>query len=74
LDLSAEGNRHWDDARIFRSKEDSISECSDLFAERSRYIVRHVVEAHGGTVHAESDGEGLGATFTVRLPVASASQ
>jgi PAS domain S-box-containing protein len=37
-------------------------------------IVRHVVEAHGGTVHAESDGEGLGATFTVRLPVASASQ
>jgi signal transduction histidine kinase len=33
-------------------------------------VVRHVVEVHGGTVHVDSDGEGLGATFTVRLPVA----
>jgi PAS domain S-box-containing protein len=32
-------------------------------------IVRHLVELHGGTVHAESDGEGKGSTFTVRLPV-----
>lgn len=32
-------------------------------------IVRHVVEMHGGTVKAESEGEGLGATFTVSLPV-----
>src|SRR5688572_22815328 len=31
-------------------------------------IVRHLVELHGGTVSAESAGEGLGATFTVRLP------
>jgi signal transduction histidine kinase/ActR/RegA family two-component response regulator len=31
-------------------------------------IVRHVVELHGGTVRAESDGEGRGATFTVELP------
>ncbi|HKV10907.1 MAG TPA: ATP-binding protein [Thermoanaerobaculia bacterium] len=32
-------------------------------------IVRHLVELHGGTVHAESAGPGQGATFTVRLPV-----
>jgi signal transduction histidine kinase/CheY-like chemotaxis protein len=32
-------------------------------------IVRHLVELHGGTVKAESPGEGRGATFTVRLPL-----
>ncbi|MBG1263976.1 hybrid sensor histidine kinase/response regulator [Nostoc commune] len=32
-------------------------------------IVRHLVELHGGEVWAESCGEGLGATFTVRLPL-----
>ncbi|HKQ69800.1 MAG TPA: response regulator [Polyangiaceae bacterium] len=32
-------------------------------------IVRHLVELHGGTVHVESEGEGHGATFIVRLPV-----
>ena len=31
-------------------------------------VVRHLVEAHGGTVEANSDGEGQGATFVVRLP------
>ena len=31
-------------------------------------IVRHLVELHGGTVSAESDGSGKGATFTIRLP------
>jgi PAS domain S-box-containing protein len=30
-------------------------------------IVRHLVELHGGTVLAESPGEGKGATFTVTL-------
>jgi signal transduction histidine kinase len=32
-------------------------------------IVKHLVELHGGTVHADSPGEGQGATFTVRLPL-----
>jgi CheY-like chemotaxis protein len=32
-------------------------------------IVKHIVEAHGGSVKADSAGEGYGATFTVRLPV-----
>ncbi|HEV3469101.1 MAG TPA: PAS domain S-box protein, partial [Pyrinomonadaceae bacterium] len=31
-------------------------------------IVRHLVELHGGTVRAESEGEGRGATFTIELP------
>jgi signal transduction histidine kinase len=31
-------------------------------------IVRHVVELHGGSVRAESAGEGQGASFTVVLP------
>jgi PAS domain S-box-containing protein len=32
-------------------------------------IARHLVELHGGTVHAESAGVGQGATFKVRLPL-----
>jgi PAS domain S-box-containing protein len=35
-------------------------------------IVRHLVELHGGSVHVDSAGENLGATFTVKLPVAVA--
>ena len=34
-------------------------------------IVRHLVELHGGTVAAESGGEGEGATFTVELPISA---
>jgi PAS domain S-box-containing protein len=32
-------------------------------------IVRHIVEAHGGSVHAESGGAGKGAVFTVKIPL-----
>ena len=32
-------------------------------------IVRHLVEVHGGRITASSPGDGLGATFTVTLPV-----
>jgi PAS domain S-box-containing protein len=32
-------------------------------------IVRHLIELHGGTVSAASEGEGKGATFTVMLPI-----
>ncbi len=34
-------------------------------------IVRSIVELHGGSVAAQSDGEGTGATFTVTMPVAT---
>ena len=37
-------------------------------------IVRHIVELHGGTVVAHSDGTGQGATFTVRLPLSVAAR
>jgi PAS domain S-box-containing protein len=32
-------------------------------------LVRHLIELHGGTVQASSDGPGHGATFTVTLPI-----
>ncbi|MGZ3458369.1 MAG: hybrid sensor histidine kinase/response regulator, partial [Archangium sp.] len=35
-------------------------------------IVRHLVEAQGGSVQAESPGEGKGATFRVTLPLGGA--
>ena len=34
-------------------------------------IVRHLVAAHSGTIHATSAGEKLGSTFTVELPLLS---
>jgi signal transduction histidine kinase len=35
-------------------------------------IARHLVELHDGEITAESEGEGCGATFTVRLPLPDA--
>jgi PAS domain S-box-containing protein len=35
-------------------------------------LVRSLVELHGGTVEARSDGPGRGSTFDVRLPLAAA--
>ncbi|MEH1963787.1 MAG: chemotaxis protein CheB [Nostoc sp.] len=32
-------------------------------------IVRHLIELHGGTVQAQSPGEGLGTTIAIRLPL-----
>jgi PAS domain S-box-containing protein len=36
-------------------------------------IARELVQGHGGTIQAASEGEGRGSTFTVTLPVASAA-
>ncbi|GAX40981.1 PAS/PAC sensor hybrid histidine kinase [Tolypothrix sp. NIES-4075] len=37
-------------------------------------IVRHIVELHGGTIWAESLGEGQGATFTIQLPLIKSAE
>ena len=37
-------------------------------------IVRHLVESHGGTVHAYSSGDEQGSTFVIRLPLRRAAQ
>jgi signal transduction histidine kinase len=36
-------------------------------------LVRHLVERHGGRVSAASRGTGMGATFTVGLPLSPAA-
>ena len=36
-------------------------------------IVKHLTELHGGVITAESEGEGKGSTFTVKLPLSEAT-
>jgi signal transduction histidine kinase len=38
------------------------------------YLARHLIEAHGGTVVAESAGAGRGSVFTIKLPCEAASE
>jgi signal transduction histidine kinase/ActR/RegA family two-component response regulator len=37
-------------------------------------LVRYLAEAHGGSVNVQSQGKGMGSTFTVRLPASNANQ
>jgi signal transduction histidine kinase len=36
-------------------------------------LAQRIIEAHAGTIRAESDGPGTGATFTIELPAATGS-
>ncbi len=62
--------------------EDYLPYVFDRFEQKDKSITRrhsglglglaitsHIVELHGGTIRAESPGEGFGATFTIQLPV-----
>ncbi|AKT37978.1 PAS domain S-box protein [Chondromyces crocatus] len=51
----------------FRQAEDSITRSHGGLG-LGLAIVKSLVELHGGTIHAESAGEGMGARFSVRLP------
>lgn len=37
-------------------------------------IVKHLVELHGGTISAASEGEGKGSTFAVSIPLATSAE
>jgi PAS domain S-box-containing protein len=37
-------------------------------------IARHLVEQHGGSIHAHSDGEGKGTAMSIRLPIGLAGE
>ena len=52
----------------FRQAEQSLSRAHGG-AGLGLAIVPHLVEAHGGVIHAHSDGAGDGATFIVSLPL-----
>jgi PAS domain S-box-containing protein len=66
---------------------ESLKDIFDMFSQVDRDIerstgglgiglalVKGLVEMHGGTVTAESAGEGQGSTFTVMLPILTAKQ
>jgi PAS domain S-box-containing protein len=54
------------------SQQDSTSTRHHHGLGLGLYVVRHVIEHHGGAVQAESAGPGRGSTFTIVLPVAAA--
>lgn len=58
-----------DQGRIFERFERAVSERHYGGLGLGLWIVKHVVAAHGGTIHLES-APGRGARFTVELPLA----
>jgi signal transduction histidine kinase len=52
-------------------QEDSTATREHMGLGLGLSIAKHLVEAHGGTIEANSEGRGRGAAFTVRLPMAA---
>jgi signal transduction histidine kinase len=57
-----------DAERIFQRYEQAVSARAYGGMGLGLYIVRQIVEAHGGTIRLESE-PGSGSTFTVDLPI-----
>ena len=66
---------------------DQLSTIFDMFSQiegslhRSRsglgiglHLVKRLIEMHGGSIHADSDGAGKGSVFVVRLPLAGTAE
>jgi two-component system CheB/CheR fusion protein len=51
--------------------DDAIVRPSDRGLGLGLALVRELVQLHNGIMHARSDGKGRGATFVVRLPLAT---
>lgn len=57
----------------FRQEDDSIAKSFSGLG-LGLAIAKRLVEVHGGTIAAESEGEGKGSTFSVRLPMTESSE
>jgi PAS domain S-box-containing protein len=57
----------------FRQEDGSVTRTSTGLG-LGLSIARHLVELHGGTIQAHSDGHGAGATFRVQLPLMAAGR
>jgi len=56
--------------RVFeRFRQANMASAADEGLGLGLAIARHLVELHGGTIEAASEGEGMGAIFTVKLPL-----
>ena len=59
---------------FFTARRGSGNAPSDRGTGLGLSITHAIVESHGGRIQAESDGVGLGARFTVRLPASKATR
>ena len=58
--------------RVFElfTQDDTTAHLSPTGLGIGLALARHLIDMHGGSIHAHSDGPGRGSTFTLRVPVA----